>query len=75
MKIIESMMHMLYNLLMVLIVIGLLLGIAVIAETNSWYYLLLYIPIGLFIYDSEARDFRKKKQTQLPGILAYKFKN
>ena len=64
MKIIESMMHTLYNILMVAIVIGLLLGIAVIAETNSWYYLLLYIPVGLFIYDSEARDFRKKKHTR-----------
>ena len=65
MKRIESMMHMLYNILMVLIVIGLLLGIAVIAETNSWYYLLLYIPIGLFIYESEARDFRKKRNTRI----------
>lgn len=62
MKIIESMMHMLYNILMFSIVIGLLLGIAVIAETNSWYYLLLYIPVGLYMYESEARDYRKKKQ-------------
>lgn len=58
-------MHLLYNILMVAIVIGLLLGIAVIAETNSWYYLLLYIPVGLFIYESEARDFRKKKNTRI----------
>ena len=66
MKLFESMMHMLYNLLMVFIVIGLLLGIAVIAETNSWYWLLLYIPVGLFIYESEARDFRKKKPSKVP---------
>jgi len=65
MKLIESMMHLLYNILMVVIVIGLLLGIAVIAETNSWYFLLLYIPIGLFIYESEARDFRKKKHSKI----------
>jgi hypothetical protein len=55
------MMHMLYNILLTVMVIGLLLGIAVIAETNSWYYLLLYVPIGMFIYETEARDFRKKK--------------
>ena len=64
MKIIESMMHTLYNILMVVIVIGLLIGIAVIAETNSWYYLFLYVPVGLFIYESEARDFRKKKHSK-----------
>jgi hypothetical protein len=64
MKIIESMMHALYNILMVVIVIGLLLGIAVIAETNSWYYLLLYIPVGLFIYESEAKDYRRKKHSR-----------
>jgi hypothetical protein len=61
MKLISSMMHMLYNILLTVMVIGLLLGIAVIAETNSWYYLLLYVPIGMFIYETEARDFRKKK--------------
>jgi hypothetical protein len=61
MKLISTMIHMLYNVLLTVIVIGLLLGIAVIAETNSWYYLLLYVPIGMFIYETEARDFRKKK--------------
>jgi hypothetical protein len=61
MKLISTMIHVLYNLLLTVIVIGLLLGIAVIAETNSWYYLLLYVPIGMFIYETEARDFRKKK--------------
>jgi hypothetical protein len=61
MKLIYTMIHMMYNILLTVMVIGLLLGIAVIAETNSWYYLLLYVPIIMFIYDSEARDFRKKK--------------
>jgi hypothetical protein len=61
MKLISTMIHMLYNVLLTVIVIGLLLGIAVIAETKSWYYLLLYVPIGMFIYETEARDFRKKK--------------
>ena len=61
MKLIFTMIHMMYNILLAVIVIGLLLGIVVIAETNSWYYLLLYVPIGMFIYNSEARDFRKKK--------------
>ena len=61
MKLISTMIHMMYNILLTVMVIGLLLGIAVIAETNSWYYLLLYVPIGMFIYETEARDFRKKK--------------
>ena len=65
MKLIESMLHVMYNLLVVAIVIGMLLGIAVIAETNSWYFLLLSVPVGLFIYETEARDFRKKRNNRM----------
>jgi len=65
MKMISTIMHGLYNILLIVIVLGLILGIAVIAETNSWYYLLLYVPIGLFIYESEAKDFRNKKHSRI----------
>jgi len=44
-----------------MIIAGFLLSIVVIAELNSWYYLLLYIPIGMFVYHAEAINFRKKK--------------
>jgi len=63
MRRIQSFLYFLYNILLFLIVATLLVGIVVIAQNNSWYYLLLYIPILLFIYESEAMDFRKKKHT------------
>ncbi|MDP9230091.1 MAG: hypothetical protein M3O67_05395 [Bacteroidota bacterium] len=65
MKSIQTFLSLLYNILSFLIVVILLLGIIIKAENNSWYYLLLYIPILLFIYKSEAMDFRKKKHTRL----------
>ena len=61
MKHIAAVLYLLYNILLFFIGIILLIGVVVIASLNSWYYLLLYIPILLFIYESEAIDFRKKK--------------
>jgi len=64
MKRIETVLYLLYNLLLFCIGTILLIGIVVIATLNSWYYLLLYIPILVFIYESEAIDFRKKKHAR-----------
>ena len=61
MKHIQSVLYLLYNILLFFIGGILLIGIIVMASLNSWYYLLLYIPILLFIYESEAMDFRKKR--------------
>jgi 4-hydroxybenzoate polyprenyltransferase len=64
MKHIAAVLYLLYNILLFFIGIILLIGVVVIASLNSWYYLLLYIPILLFIYESEAIDFRKKKHAR-----------
>ena len=65
MKIIQTILYLTYNILLFLIAISLFLSIAVIAEINSWYYLLLYVPIILSVYESEATDFKKKKYADL----------
>jgi 4-hydroxybenzoate polyprenyltransferase len=64
MKHIQAVLYLLYNILLFCIGGILLIGIIVMASLNSWYYLLLYIPILLFIYESEAVDFRKKRTSR-----------
>jgi hypothetical protein len=66
MKTMRDLIYIAYNILLFVIVIGLFLGIAAIAELSSWYYLLLYIPFLLLIYQSEAIDFKRKKHAMAP---------
>jgi 4-hydroxybenzoate polyprenyltransferase len=67
MKTVRALLYLAYNILLFTIAVTLLLGIAAIAELSSWYYLLLYVPFVLFIYQSEAVDFRKKKHAMVTG--------
>jgi hypothetical protein len=64
MKLIYALLYFMYNILLFTIAATLLISIVIIAATNSWYYLFLYFPVLLYIYQSEAINFRKKRHTR-----------
>ncbi len=65
MKQIHTILYLMYNILLFFIAAILLVSIAIIAATNSWYYLFLYLPVLFCIYKSEAINFRKKKYKRI----------
>ena len=52
-----------YKLILFCIVIVLLSSIAILAAFTSWNYLLLYVPLLLYYYATENREYGKKKHT------------
>jgi len=64
MKQFHTIMYLLYNVLLFSIVAILLISIVIIAATNSWYYLFLFLPVLLYIYKREAINYKKKKYTR-----------
>ena len=60
MKLIHSSLYLMYNVLLFLIAGIVLFSIIIIAITNSWIYLFLFIPISLFFYESKIFKYRKK---------------
>jgi len=61
MKLIHSTLYLMYNVLLFLIAGIVLISIIIIAITNSWLYLFLYIPISLFFYESKIFNYKKNK--------------
>ena len=61
MKLFEAFFYMTYRVLLLFIGMILLIGIAVMASEESWYYLLLYVPILLYYYGSGTMSYGTKK--------------
>lgn len=52
----------LINMLLFFIIAGLFIGIVALAEVKSWYYLFVFIPIIVIIYESEKSSRNKTKR-------------
>ena len=64
MKIIHNSLYLMYNVLLFIIAGILLVSIIIIAITNSWIYLFLYVPISLFFYQSKIFNYKKKHKNR-----------
>ena len=58
--------YVIYKLILFCTGIVLLSSIAIIAAFTSWNYLLFYVPLLLYYYATENREYGKKKHTD-PG--------
>jgi hypothetical protein len=64
MKQLHSILYSLYELLQFFIVAILLTATALVVMTNSWHYLLLYIPVLFYIYKTQIIEFIHHKHTK-----------
>jgi hypothetical protein len=62
MKILELLLYIAYKIFILFAGLALLFSIAIVAIVlDSWYYLLLYIPLFLYYYGSSIIDYKTKK--------------
>jgi hypothetical protein len=64
MKLIYNSLYLMYNVLLFVIAGILLVSVIIIAITNSWLYLFLYIPISLFFYETKIFHYKKKQKNR-----------
>ena len=64
MKQIHSILYSIYEIMVYFIVAILLISLSIIIMTNSWHYLILYIPAAVYLYKSKTIHFRKNKHTK-----------
>ena len=64
MKLIQNAVYLMYNVLLFIIAGILLLSIIIIAITNSWIYLFMFIPISVFFYESKIFNYRKRRKNR-----------
>lgn len=61
MKLFELLLYIAYKIFILFAGFILLFSIGIIAVLDSWYYLLLYVPLFLYYYGSSSIDYRTKK--------------
>jgi hypothetical protein len=64
MKLVHNGLYLMYNVLLFVIAGIVLVSIIIIAITNSWLYLFLYIPISLFFYESKIFNNKRKHKNR-----------